>query len=175
MYDDWSIWEALKMAKLKGNELIVYSHFAKATATKLRLPHTAMRRTMLERHEIIKIVDRKHNGLGSSGLTQTQVRYAMKKLIMKNMIVIQDAGKRPEYYVSVCELKMDTVNSLVRRAAEISIKFGTLEESKIKMKARIEKTVRKLHKVRGAIDKCKTHLELAAFDQSPRDFISYRD
>lgn len=176
MYDDWSLWEALKMADLKGNELIVYAHFAKETARKLRLPETSSERQSTSQHQIVHIVDVQHDGASTeSGLTQTQVRYAMGKLIRKRLIVHTNIGRRPELYTSLCEMKMAAVHALIRKNAEIEKNFGDVDEAKAKMKARVVKAEKKLRKAKRDIDKCETHLELYEFNQNPREFLGYHD
>lgn len=166
MYDDWSIWEACKMAALKGNELKVYSRFAAATAKRLSLAKTSSMRQFSHNHQIIDIVR-------DTNLSQTQVRYAMKKVIDKGLVRIKNPGSRPEYYVSYVDDCLAEVHRLVKRDADCEAKWKSMESGKSSILARIAKAEKVLRKAKRDVEKCKTYLELTEYDKGPRDFIGW--
>ena len=170
--DDWSVWEALMMSKLKGNEFIIYDHFARVTASKLAVWKTNRYWTATD-HRVIQIVDRQHGGRGNTGLTQTQVRYGLKKLVAKGIIqVIQYGGVHQRiHYRSFAEMKMAAVGQLRKQQYDAIQEFGTLDEMKVILTKRAVALEKKLRKIKRKIDNCDDYFALLEYDRDGEALI----
>lgn len=164
-FDDWSVWEALRMSRLKGHEFTVYNAFTRRTAT---APLSA------KPLEIIDLVSRKHLGGGLTDLSQTQVRYAMKKLINKGLILSSKSigmGSSSRLYTSRIDAKMFYVVRLQKQESDAREKHGDLDSMKATVTARVMKMEKKLRKIKRLIAAAEYHQEIAQFDMDPRSII----
>jgi hypothetical protein len=157
-FDDWTVWEVLKMGTLKGNEKTLYNYFAGFTAARQLLHHRKDARTEIEYHEIVDIVK-------NTPLSQTQVRYAMGKLITKGLI--SKTKSHPVRYSSFVERKMARVCKLQQEEAVAIYEYGELDAMKETITGKIVKLEKKLRRMKKAISMATHHQEIVRFDKKP--------
>jgi predicted transcriptional regulator len=159
--EDTSMWEACMMAKIKSNDFAVYNQFAKRSAAmdKLKLERYSDRLKVMTL-QIITIVN-------NTGLSQTKVRHALKRLIRMGLVVCTKHNK-PMQYTTRVEQHRAKLAMMQYRSNQHMDTFGSVEEMRATLTDRLSTVEKTIRAMKRRIKTAKDEHELAEFDREWR-------